>query len=364
MLRARWARIPIVGPNPLPTPDVPAAVHVRPPGWVARDAAEAFAALVGWAVRAEDLGLDGVFVGDRLLPEVRSSKGVVYGATMVDAGVAVSAIAARTSRIRLGPLVLILPFRHPIQLAKLTASLDVASGGRLVLGVGTGWNPGEFAALGIPRGERSPRFEESLRIMRDLWAGRPASAGRFWSFSELSLAPLPVQAGGPPIWMASFSPGSALDWERDVPAALLPVLGRIGAMADGWVPLIYSASHRRRLDPAVLGSAWRHVLEAAQRSGRSRQDLSFVLSDWIYVLDGRDSVRRCQEALAGFFAGDWEDAMRTYNIGTAGEIVGRLREMARDIDRVDAYVLTPLSAEAGQLEAIAGEIAPLLRRPA
>ena len=336
-------------------------VCVRPPGWVGRDAAASFAQLVAWAELAEALGLDGVFVGDRMLPQAANRQGMVYGATMVDAGVALAAIAARTSRIRLGPLVLVLPFRHPLQLAKLTASLDVASNGRLILGVGTGWNPPEFRALGIPREERGARFEDSLRILRELWAGGSSSAEEFWSFDDVTIAPLPVQPGGPPVWMASFSPGSALDWEDDVPPALLPVLNRIGRLADGWVPLIYSASHRRRLDPVVLGAAWRHVLVAAESAGRTRQDINFVLSDWVYVLEGAGAVRRCEEALAPFFAGDWADALRTYNIGTAEEVEDRLFETARHIDRVDSYVLTPLSGEPDQLQALADAVAPRLR---
>ena len=339
----------------------PPQVGVRPPGWLDLDPAAAFAGLVAWAERAEGLGFDGVFVGDRMLPQAANRQGVVYGASMVDAGVALAAIAARTSRIRLGPLVLVLPFRHPLQLAKLTASLDVASNGRLILGAGTGWNPPEFQALGIPREERAARFEESLRILRELWSGRRSSADRFWSFEDVALSPLPVQPAGPPVWMASFSPGSALDWETDVPPSLLPVLDRIGRLADGWVPLIYSASHRRRLDPSVLGAAWRHVLAAADGAGRSRSDVAFVLSDWVYVLDGPDAVRRCQEALAPFFGGDWEDARRTYNIGSADEVTERLFETARHVDRVDNYVLTPLSGEVRQLEMLAEEVAPALR---
>jgi alkanesulfonate monooxygenase SsuD/methylene tetrahydromethanopterin reductase-like flavin-dependent oxidoreductase (luciferase family) len=255
----------------------------------------------------------------------------------------------------------VLPFRHPVQLAKLTASLDVVSNGRLILGAGTGWNPPEFEALGVARGERGARFEESLRILRELWGGRRSSADRFWSFADVALAPLPVQPGGPPVWMASFSPGSALDWETDVPPSLLPVLDRIGRLADGWVPLIYSASHRRRLDPAVLGSAWRHVLASAESAGRTRSNVAFVLSDWVYVLDGPAAIRRCQEALAPFFRGDWEDARRTYNIGSADEVTDRLFETARHIDRVDSYVLTPLSGEVQQLEVLAEAVAPALR---
>lgn len=336
-------------------------IHVRPPGWVGAEGAGQGASLFEWAERAEALGLDGVFVGDRMLPEAANRDGTVYAATMLDPVVALAAIAARTSRIKLGPLVMVVPFRHPIQLAKLTASLDAISGGRLILGVGTGWNPPEFAALGVPRAERGERLEESLRILRELWSGRSAAADRFWKFAGVSLAPLPIQRGGPPVWMASFSPGSALDWKGDVPGALIPVLDRIGRLADGWVPLIYSASHRRRIDPSVLGAAWDRVQEAAAAAGRRQGAVQFVLSDWIYILDGPGSEARCREALAGFFAGTWEEALATYNIGSPAQVVARLHQVTAAVDRVSSYVLTPLSGEREQLELLASTVAPALR---
>lgn len=338
----------------------PPSVGVRPPGWVGVDAVDASAALIDWSERAEELGLDMVFVGDRLLPQAVSEGRTVYGATMLDAGSVLAAIAARTSRVRFGPLVLVLPFRHPIQVAKLTASLDVLSGGRLILGAGLGWNPSELAAFEVPARERGVRFELALEILRDLWCGQSVSCDRFWHFQDVGLAPLPVQVGGPPIWMGSFSPGSALDWEDDVPSTLHAALERVGKLADAWVPLIYSASARRRIAPEVLARAWERVLAAAAAAGRSRPE--FVLSDWIYVLDGRDSIRRCQAALRGFFDGDWADARRTYSIGTAAEICETIAETTRAIDRVDEYVLTPLSAEVQQLDAIAQGVAPALRR--
>ena len=300
-------------------------------------------------------------MGDRLLSEAASRSGVVYGATMLDAGVSLAAIAARTSRIRFGPLVLVLPFRHPLQLAKLTASLDALSGGRLILGAGTGWNIPEFAALGIPRSERGERLEESIRLLRRLWTGAPVTGGERYPFEPVSITPAAVQPGGPPIWMAAFSPGSPLDWSVDVPPALHPVLDRAGRLADGWVPLVYSASARRRIDPRVLGQAWARVLEAAGRAGRPRSAIRFVHSDWIYVLDGSGAVERCRDALAGFFSGTWEEALATYVIGTPTEVVDRLRQTAAAVDRVDAYVLTPLSGEPEQLELAGSAIAPALR---
>jgi alkanesulfonate monooxygenase SsuD/methylene tetrahydromethanopterin reductase-like flavin-dependent oxidoreductase (luciferase family) len=253
----------------------------------------------------------------------------------------------------LGPLVLVLPYRHPVQLAKMVASLDVASRGRLVLGVGSGWNRREFEVLGLPMSERAARFEETVQILRLLLSGRPVDfGGRFWQLADIQITPASTR-GAPPIWMASFSPGQSLDWPDEPPPRSLPQLARVGRLADGWVPLIYSASSYRRLDAAVLGRAWQRVLEAGDAAARSREDIDFVFSDWCYVLDGPESRARCERALGAFFSGDWTDACRTYNIGREGEVLDRIREHTATIDRVDGYVLTPLSEEPAQLDAMA-----------
>jgi probable F420-dependent oxidoreductase len=314
--------------------------------------------LVGWVERAEALGLDGVFVGDRLLGEAHAEQQAVYSASMVDVTVALSTIAARTSRVLLGPLVLVLPYRHPIQLAKMVASLDVASQGRLVLGVGSGWNAREFEVLGVPMSERAARFEEIVSILPRLLSGQPVDfEGQFWQLANVQITP--STHGPPPIWMASFSPSQSLNWRDEPPPRSLLQLARVGRLADGWVPLIYSASAYRRLDAQVLGRAWQRVLEAAEAAARSREDIDFVFSDWCYVLDGPASRVGCERALAAFFSGDWAEACRTYNIGREVEVLDRIREHTAAVDRVDGYVLTPLSDEPAQLEAMASLAASL-----
>jgi probable F420-dependent oxidoreductase len=317
---------------------------------------------VAWVERAEALGLDGVFVGDRLLGEAHSEQQAVYSASMVDVTIALSTIAARTSRVRLGPLVLVLPYRHPVQLAKMVASLDVASQGRVILGVGAGWNAREFEVLGVPMSERAARFEEIVGLLPRLLSGQPVDfEGEFWQLANVQISPRPTH-GPPPIWMASFSPGQSLNWRDEPPPRSLLQLARVGRLADGWVPLIYSASAYRRLDAYVLGRAWQRVLEAAKAAGRSREDIDFVFSDWCYVLDGRESRLGCERALAAFFSGDWADACRTYNIGREVEVLNKIREHTAAVDRVDAYVLTPLSDEPAQLDAMAS-LAASLRNP-
>lgn len=336
-------------------------ICIRPPGWVTPNSGPVLD-LVPWVERAEALGFDGAFVGDRMLSEATTSGGaVVYGASMLDVTVALATMAARTERILLGPLVLVFPYRHPVQLAKTFASLDAVSCGRLVVGAGIGWNAREFEVLGLPMAGRGERFEESLSLVRRLWSGESVTHhGEAWQLSDVQIVPPPVRPGGPPLWLASFSPGQALDWTDELPAASLRQLDRVGRLADGWVPLVYSASAKRRLPADTLATAWGVVLDSAAAAGRTRKDVDFVFSDWCYVLDGPESEQRCRQALARFFDGSWEDAQRTYTIGTVEQVVDEIARHTAGIDRVDAYILTPLSEETGQMDLLA-DVATRLR---
>lgn len=328
-------------------------VCVRPPSWITPESS-ALTDLLAWVREAEDMGFDGIFVGDRMLADASLGGKKIYGASMLDSTVVLSAMAATTRRVLLGPLVMVVPFRHPVQLAKTIASLDVASGGRVVLGAGLGWVPKEFEILGVPFSERAARFEESISLMRELWTGRPVTRnGRFWTLKDVQISPVP-KVGPPPIWMASFAPSHSLEWPDGWPSATLTQLDRVGRLADAWVPLIYSASSMRRMDPDVLGDAWGIVLDRAENAGRSRDVIDFVLSDWCYVLDGPAAKSECQAAFSRYFAGTWDDAQRTYTIGTREEVVEKLRDQTRAVDRVDGYVLTPLSDDVAQLRLLAG----------
>jgi len=114
------------------------------------------------AVEAERLGFDGVFTVDRMLATAGTTAGMVYLSTAPEVLVTLSALAARTSRICVAPLVLVLPFRNPVQLAKITASLDLLSKGRLILPVGQGWNAAEFGVLGVNQKQAAGRMEETI----------------------------------------------------------------------------------------------------------------------------------------------------------------------------------------------------------
>jgi probable F420-dependent oxidoreductase len=130
-------------------------------------------------------------------------------------------VAALTRRIRLSCSVMILPYRHPVVLAKELATLDVLSGGRLVVGVASGWLAEEFAMLGVPFHERGARMDEYLAVLRALWTEeRVTFHGRFVELEDAAFFPKPVQRPHPPVWIGGSSRRA---FER---------VGRLGA---GWI---------------------------------------------------------------------------------------------------------------------------------
>ena len=139
---------------------------------------------------AEAAGFESIWLGDHLLyrGDGRPERGPWEAWTLL------SALAAATERVRLGPLVACAGFHPPGLIAKMAATVDEVSGGRFVLGLGAGWNEAEFAAFGIPYDRRVSRFEEAFAIMRGLLAGeRVTVAGRFWQAQDAVLLPPPAR---------------------------------------------------------------------------------------------------------------------------------------------------------------------------
>jgi probable F420-dependent oxidoreductase len=170
------------------------------------------AAVLRAARQAEELGFDHVAVGNRLLD---SGSGLD-----TDPLVLLSAVAGATTRLRLLTSVLVAPYYPALVLANQAATLDVISGGRLILGVGTGWNPEEFAAVGVSARERGARTDDHLAAARALWTRRPADFdGPFTTLRAASLGVPPVTAGGPPVWVGGQSDAA---------------LRRVLRFGDGW----------------------------------------------------------------------------------------------------------------------------------
>jgi probable F420-dependent oxidoreductase len=204
---------------------------------------------------AEECGFDSIWLGDHLLYDA-PERGPWEAWTLL------SALAAVTERVKLGPLVACAGFRPPAVLAKMAATVDEVSGGRLVFGIGAGWNEREFVAYGIPFDRRVSRFEEAFAIIRGLLAGeRVTLHGHFHSADDAVLLPRPARQV--PLMIGSNGPRML--------AAALPHVSSwntwyvdYGNTADGFAALnarISEAAERAGRDPAEIErSACAHVV--------------------------------------------------------------------------------------------------------
>ena len=229
-------------------------------------------------IEVEARGLDGVFFPEHThLPVASRSPffpdGILpepYRRTL-DPFVALGMVAAVTRRIRLGTGICLVTEHDPIVLAKTIATLDHLSGGRVVLGVGAGWNEEELANHGTPYAQRWAVLRERIDVMRTLWREDEAHyAGTFTRFGPVWSWPKPARPGGPPIWIGASS--------RFVPA-------RVAEYADGWMPIL------GRGEPPDFNA----VRDACIRRGRRFEDIEFAL---FYAPEDEAT---CRDHLAGGF---------------------------------------------------------------
>jgi probable F420-dependent oxidoreductase len=160
------------------------------------------------AEAAETLGYESIWVGEHpvLIDPHEPPSPLPSDSELMDPIPVLAYAAARTTRIKLGTGIVILPLRNPVILAKELASVDVLSRGRLVVGIGVGYVPGEYDAIGVPFGTRGRRADEWVDALRTLWRDdQPELRGEFLSFGGIQCRPRPFQAGGPPILASGMS---------------------------------------------------------------------------------------------------------------------------------------------------------------
>ncbi|MDH3685731.1 MAG: TIGR03619 family F420-dependent LLM class oxidoreductase [Myxococcales bacterium] len=190
-------------------------------------------AIAEMARAAEGAGFDACFVTDHPIPE--EAWLASGGHHALDPFVALAFAAAATSRIRLHTNLLILPYRSPFLTAKAAATLDVASGGRLILGVGAGYLAGEFAALGVDRNRRNELSDEALAALKQAWSGTAFEAAGH----DVAALPAPAQRPHPPIWIGGNS-------KRAIRRAV--------ENAQGWAPFPAPAAVAERTGTAAIAS--------------------------------------------------------------------------------------------------------------
>lgn len=287
------------------------------------------------ARRAEALGFDSLWVGDH----------VAFHVPIAESLTTLAFAAGATRRITLGTAVYLLALRHPTHAAKISATLDRLSGGRLVLGVGLGGEfPPEWEAVGVPVAERAARLEEGIGVVRRLWSEeRVAHQGRHYRFGAVTLAPKPssLRADGrqglPPIWIGGRAPAA---------------MRRIGRLGDGYLSHMCAPGTYRENLAAIAASA-----RAAGRGPIGFGAAAFLFT----LLEDRfeDAHRRAAQMLGAVYRRDFTEAARKYCLlGRSADCLERMRAFARAGAR--HFVLVPLSDPEAFAEQAAAEILPAL----
>ncbi len=178
-----------------------------------------------------------------------------------------SFLAGITRRIRLVPSVMIVPYRNPLLAAKMLATLDVLSKGRLTLGVGVGWMEEEFIALDAPPfEERGAVTNEYLRAFKELWTSdNPTFEGKYCRFSDINFLPKPVQKPHPPIWVGGQS---------------RQAIRRAAELGNGWHPV--GAIPAAPLEPEELAQNVATLRRYAQRAGRDPAEIEVAMKSPLY----------------------------------------------------------------------------------
>jgi probable F420-dependent oxidoreductase len=252
--------------------------------------------VVRLGVHAEALGFDSVWVNHHVL-NVGYVRDRLQERPYHDALTVLTWLAARTSTVSLGTSVLVMPYLHPMVLAKQLATLDHLSGGRLVIGLGAGSLPEENAAMGVPYDRRGQYCDEFVQVLRLLWTETRASFdGEFFSFEDIISSPKPMQYPHPPLVIGGNRP---------------PALRRAARYGDGWHPMNCSPDGvRRRLQTIREEAGPRdHVASLVQvRLDLSRVTADAVLeyadagvSDLVMSLN-TDNVEETADALESFAA--------------------------------------------------------------
>lgn len=200
---------------------------------------------------AERLGFDSIWTGEH----------IVFHRPILDAVPVTAGLAAVTERVDIGPAAIMVPLRHPTLLAKELASIDIMSGGRLIITAGVGGDyPKEFEACGVPHRQRGKRTTEMIEVMRKYWTeDRFSYHGEIFQLDNVWMEPKPVSPGGPRIWMAGRSDAA---------------IERAARLGDGYMPYMFTPEH--------CADSMRRIREASERLEQPLRP-GFTLSAFIYV---------------------------------------------------------------------------------
>ncbi|MGE0417187.1 MAG: LLM class flavin-dependent oxidoreductase [Acetobacteraceae bacterium] len=289
--------------------------------------ADALAQGIDQTIQAEEWGLDAIWLAEIHQQAARS----VLTAPLT----VLSAIATRTTRLKLGTGVQVLPLAHPLRLAEETATVDQISKGRLLLGAGRSGNPRSYAAYGVPYGESRDRFYETLEILKLAWTQEVFSfQGRYWTFSDARAVPRPYQQPHPPILIAGASEDT------------FPTLGALGhplfvAVRSGTLSGLGPDLNAYRAAYAAAGHPGHgqvhlrigmHLADTdAAARDEARDSIMHGYRALTTQLEGAPNARRRAEIEASAAQG-YEDFLRDKLIvGSPDTVVARLRQLQQEL---------------------------------
>jgi probable F420-dependent oxidoreductase len=290
--------------------------------------------IVRYARRAEELGFHSLWAWDHLLLGSKRPFPFLESLTTL------AGLATVTERVELGTGVLVLPLRDPVVLAKVTSTLDVISGGHLIMGVAAGWYRREFEAVGVPYSQRGTRFERNLETLIRFWTEQSVSGGEGQrSFTDAVMLPKPTRRPRPPVLVGGYV-------DR--------VLRRAATLGDGWLAYFYSAASFR--------DSWAKVCRFAEEAGRDPATLDNVSQLVVCVDDTFDQAERRGRAFMDryFDTPEWSQASQDHAIrGTPEQCAEQLS--AHIEAGVRHLCLIPCDYQTEQVDALASDVLPKVR---
>ena len=283
--------------------------------------------LAEYALAAERLGFDSVWVEDRFL---HPSLGILEALTTL------TFVASRTERIRLGTSILLVNLRNPLSAAKMISTLDYLSNGRVIIGASLGGRPDEYPAAGSQIKTRVTRFTETIKTMRAYWGqGSFEGVSRFFQPIDIAMKPRPVQQSIP-LWI-----GGKVE----------PVFHRVATMGDGWL-----ASSTTGAEDFSRG--WDKIRNLAKEAGRDMQTLTPAKFCYIHVDDSTEKALATLNDRLPQYYGVPYDAARLSLYGPPARCAeGAQKLLAAG---VQTLIFSTVTNDQGQLERLAKEVLPKL----
>jgi probable F420-dependent oxidoreductase len=288
--------------------------------------------LIRYAEAADRLGFDAVAANDHL----------VFAVPWLDAPTALAAVLAHTGDMTLATTVALPVVRGPVPLAKSLGAIDRLSGGRLLVTVGPGSSPLDYATVGIDFDERWPRLDEAFEVLRTLWQRRDEPfVGRYYSTEGIELLPAPARPDGPPLWIGS--------WGSDAG------LRRVARLADGWLASAYNTT------PERFAAGWASLREQLAARGRDPETFPNGLATfWFHISDDQTEADAVLHDRVAPVVHRPEDVLRArLAFGPPEEFAAKLNAF-REAGAQRVFVW-PVTDEVRQLELFAERVRPLVR---